>query len=317
MDFAALTAAVAESAPVVAEVVPTVPGRTLHIDGDGLAYFAGGNEDMTTSTSRSILLGKVGNMKDACGAEKVVLHLTASGSTKGDRYAVAVTKPYQGNRTNSQRPKNWAYLRNFMLESGHPDFTVKNWHDREADDGFGYIATARPNDVVGTDDKDMRMLPGLHIQWRGHALVNVPQGCFELVVDDKTYGHKFFWWQMLRGDTADNIPGLPSHPNHKRGVGEAAATALLGEASNNQEAYEAVRAAYKAYAPGNWDRLLCEQASLLWMRRDRLAHLNDWLAYLGKEIAFEDFIHEAAKEQYDRVEALKKEAHAISQAASQ
>ena len=53
------------------------------------------------------------------------------------------------------------------------------------------------------------------------------------------------------------------------------------------------------------------------MRRDRLAHLNDWLAYLGKEIAFEDFIHEAAKEQYDRVEALKKEAHAISQAASQ
>ena len=271
---------------------------------------------MTTSTSRSILLGKVGNMKDACGAEKVVLHLTASGSTKGDRYAAAVTKPYQGNRTNSQRPKNWAYLRNFMLESGHPDFTVKNWHDREADDGFGYIATARLNDVVGTDDKDMRMLPGLHIQWRGHALVNVPQGCFELVVDDKTYGHKFFWWQMLRGDTADNIPGLPSHPDWKRGVGEAGATALLGSASNNQEAYEAVRAAYKAYAPGNWDRLFCEQASLLWMRRDRLAHLNDWLAYLGKEVAFEDFIHEAAKEQYDRVEALKQEARRVQDAAT-
>lgn len=317
MDFAALTAAVAESAPVVAEVIPTVKGRTLHIDGDGLAYFAGGKEETTTSTSRSILLNKVGNMKDACGAEKVVLHLTASGSTKGDRYAVASTKPYQGNRTNSQRPKNWAYLRNFMLESGHPDFTVKNWHDREADDGFGYIASVRPDDVVGTDDKDMRMLPGLHIVWRGHALVDVPQGCFELVHDGKTYGYKFFWWQMLRGDVADNIPGLPSHPLHKRGVGEAGATALLGDASNNQEAYAAVREAYKAYSPGNWDRLFCEQASLLWMRRDRGAHLNDWLAYLSKSVKFEDFIYETAKEQHDWVEARKEEARVISQAASQ
>jgi hypothetical protein len=49
------------------------------------------------------------------------------------------------------------------------------------------------------------------------------------------------------------------------------------------------------------------------MRRDRGAHLNDWLNYLGKEVAFEDFIHEAAKEQYDRVEALKAEAKAIGE----
>ena len=317
MNLQSIADSLAAAAHVIAEVPVVVPGRRLLVDGDYLCYFAGGNEDMSTATSKAIFLRKLEAMKEAAACEKVLVMLTGEGSTKGDRMAVACTKPYQAQRAGSRRPQNWAFLRNFALHSGHPAFQVKAVHDREADDLAGYCATVWPGSALATADKDFRMIPGIHVTWQGHQIVDVPQGCFELVHDDKTYGYKFFWWQMLRGDVADNIPGLPSHPLHKRGVGEAGATALLGEASNNQEAYEAVREAYKAYSPGNWDRLFCEQASLLWMRRDRLAHLNDWLFYLSKSVNFEDFIHEAAEEQDQRVKELKEQALAISQAASQ
>ena len=314
MDITQLMNEVGDAAPVVAEVLPVIAGRTLHIDGDLLAYFAGGNESMTTSTSKAILLNKVKALKEAAQAQKVLLHMTASGSTKGDRYAVAYTKGYQEQRKSGKRPHNWEFLRNFMLESGHPAFTVKNWHDREADDGCAYIMSIRPQDAVASDDKDFRMFPGLHIVWRGHAQVVVPPGCFDLVADGNQYGDKFFWWQMLRGDTADNIPGLPAHSKHKRGVGEAGATELLGDASNNQEAYDRVVAAYQDYAPGEWDRLFCEQATLLWMRRDRMAHLSNWFAHLSQSVEFSPHILCAANEQEERVALIKKEAYAISQA---
>lgn len=288
--------------------VPVVPGRRVHIDGDMLAYQCGGNDDTEVATSRRILKSKIDLFKDASGAEGVLLHLTASGSTKGDRAAIAYTKPYQGQRK-GHRPKNWQYLRDYMAEGlAGP---VKQWFDREADDGFGFISMNCPLDVIATRDKDMRMLPGWHLNWDTYELVKVEPDQFALEAGGKLYGHK--WWavQMLWGDSADNIPGLPKHPDFMRGVGEVAAHKLLASAVDLQSAVDALANAYRAWWGDEWADRFAEQAALLWIRRTAKAPINEWLEYMpGGWYTAE--LTEAAARQETRVQALLDEAERIN-----
>lgn len=159
MDFTDIANAVGAANAIEPQGVPVVKGRRVHIDADMLAYQCGGNDETDVATSRRILKSKIDLFKDAAGAESILLHMTASGSTKGDRAVIAYTKPYQGQRK-GRRPKNWQYLRDYMADGlAGP---IKQWYDREADDGFGFISAQCHGDVIATRDKDMRMLPGLH-----------------------------------------------------------------------------------------------------------------------------------------------------------
>lgn len=301
MDFSQI-----EGVPAIEpQGVPVVPGRRVHIDADMLAYQCGGNEDTDVATSRRILKSKIDLFKDAAGAEGVLLHMTASGSTKGHRALIAYTKPYQGQRK-GHRPKNWQYLRDYMAEGlAGP---IKQWFDREADDGFGFISMNCPLDVIATRDKDMRMLPGWHLNWDTYELVKVEPDQFALEAGGKLYGHKWFWTQMLWGDAADNIPGLPKHPDFPRGVGEVAASKLLAFADDDDSAAMAVAQAYKAHYGAEWAERFCEQASLLWIRRTSQAPINEWMAYLpvGPQLKA------AGKKQIARVQALLDEAERIN-----
>lgn len=237
MDFTDIANAVGAANAIEPQGVPVVPGRRVHIDADMLAYQCGGNDETDVATSRRILNSKIALFREAAGAEGVLLHMTASGSTKGDRAVVAYTKPYQGQRKGN-RPKNWQYLRDYMAD-GHAG-TIKQWYDREADDGFGFISENCPADVIATRDKDMRMLPGWHLNWDTYELVHVPRDAFAIEAGGKLYGHKWFWTQMLWGDQADNIPGLPKHPDFPRGVGEVAAGKILAFANDDSSAAQAV-----------------------------------------------------------------------------
>ena len=301
MDFSQI-----EGVPAIEpQGVPVVPGRRVHIDADMLAYQCGGNEDTDVATSRRILKSKIDLFKDAAGAEGVLLHMTASGSTKGHRALIAYTKPYQGQRK-GHRPKNWQYLRDYMAEGlAGP---IKQWFDREADDGFGFISMNCPLDVIATRDKDMRMLPGWHLNWDTYELVKVEPDQFALEAGGKLYGHKWFWTQMLWGDAADNIPGLPKHPDFPRGVGEVAASKLLSFADDDDSAAMAVAQAYKAHYGAEWAERFCEQASLLWIRRTNQAPINEWMAYLpvGPQLKA------AGEKQLARVQALLDEAERIN-----
>ena len=301
MDFSQL-----EGVPTIEpQGVPVVPGRRVHIDADMLAYQCGGDEDTDVATSRRILKSKIDLFKDAAGAEGVLLHMTASGSTKGHRALIAYTKPYQGQRK-GHRPKNWQYLRDYMAEGlAGP---IKQWFDREADDGFGFISMNCPLDVIATRDKDMRMLPGWHLNWDTYKLIKVEPGQFALEAGGKLYGHKWFWTQMLWGDAADNIPGLPKHPDFPRGVGEVAASKLLAFADDDESAALAVAQAYKAHYGAEWAERFCEQASLLWIRRTNQAPINEWMAYfpVGPQLKA------AGEKQLARVQALLDEAERIN-----
>lgn len=305
MDFTDIANEVGTAHAIEPQGVPVVKGRRVHIDADMLAYQCGGNEDTDVATSRRILKSKIDLFKDAAGAESILLHMTASGSTKGDRAVVAYTKPYQGQRK-GHRPKNWQYLRDYMADGVAGP--IKQWYDREADDGFGFISANCPLDVIATRDKDMRMLPGWHLNWDTYELVYVPSEVFGVEHGGKLYGHKWLWTQMLWGDAADNIPGLPKHPDFPRGVGEVAASKLLAFADDDASAAQAVAQAYKAHWGDEWADRYAEQASLLWIRRTQQAPINEWAQFLpvGPQLTA------AVARMLTRVNLLKEEAACLS-----
>jgi hypothetical protein len=274
-------AAAAEASPMANGSVPVTPDRTLLVDGDGLAYYCAGNDDTEPGDARANLIRKVQSAARLVGAEKTRLLVTASGSHKGHRYAVARVKPYQGQRAGKVRPKNWEYLRN-LLEGGTLPFLTHLATGCEADDLFGYYCYSDPkNSVLYTQDKDMRMLPGMHLDWVSHRTHKVDWTmtlCREYTVahnhqpvssvfNDKQYGPRWFWLQMLQGDTADNIPGLPKYvvDGNAKPVGEVTADKLLSGAA---PACAIVAALYESYYGERWLVEMLEQAVLLWMRRD-------------------------------------------------
>lgn len=305
MDFTDIANEVGAANAIEPQGVPVVKGRRVHIDADMLAYQCGGNDETDVATSRRILKSKIDLFKDAAGAESILLHMTASGSTKGHRAVIAYTKPYQGQRK-GRRPKNWQYLRDYMADGlAGP---IKQWYDREADDGFGFISEQCPGDVIATRDKDMRMLPGLHLNWDIYELVEVRPDVFGVEHGGKLYGNRWFWTQMLWGDAADNIPGLPKHPDFLRGVGEVAAGKLLAFADDDDSAAHAVAQAYKAHWGDEWADRFVEQASLLWIRRTNQAPIAEWAAYLPVGPQLKD----AIERMHQRVGALLEEARCLS-----
>lgn len=242
------------------------------MDGDALAYYCAGNDDTPTGLARRNLADKIESAARAAGASSVQLLVTSSASHKGHRYAIARVKPYQGKRDSGRRPKNWQFLRTLIEQDPRAVIT----DTLEADDLF-HINSVRlgyENAAILTQDKDMRMVPGWHLHWENHSLIKVEPDTWELHANDKMYGRKWFWMQMLHGDTADHIPGLPKYvkPDGKQALcGEVTAGKLLAGAANEAAAAIIVGNLYHGYYGPRWGVELLEQACLLWMRRsDRL-----------------------------------------------
>lgn len=311
-DFAAAIAAAVSASPMTNNSVP-IERRVLLVDGDGLAYYCAGNDETGIGEARARLIEKVKVAQRACGAESVRILLTNSGSHKGHRYAIARVKPYQGQRVNSRRPKNWRGLRELM-ESGNVPFTIEGTSVAEADDLFGYYAYQSPDDVViYTQDKDMRMLPGRHLDWVSNRMHYVGwitnlDGTLTVnssVFNDKWYGPMWFWLQMLHGDTADYIPGLPKVElvGKLKPVGEVTAAKFL-DGVHSGELAATVAAYYATYYGERWLVEMLEQAALLWMRRvpDKW---DDCLAPGGPLAIFNDGSHGLATAWYEINERVR------------
>lgn len=156
------------------------------------------------------------------GASSYVCHTTPIGSTKGGRDDQAVQQEYQANRKGREQPEFLHAVRTFIGQelNGRPHL------DQEADDGLAQAAYGADGSVVCSKDKDLRMVPGLHLDMYTGEIVNVPTDSFghieieRKLKEDGTvkstklvgYGPKFFFAQVLMGDTADNIKGAPAVP---------------------------------------------------------------------------------------------------------
>ena len=282
-DFAKAVAAAASAAPMFSGQNAAIAGRILFSDGDGLAYYCAGNDGTDPGKARSNLIGKLEDAQRASASELSRIFLTGQGSHKGHRYAIARVKPYQGQRTGSHRPKNWAYLRSLLEGSPSPVHISETTGIAEADDLFGkYSRILKPeNVVIHTQDKDMRMVPGWHLDWDTMKMTFVAADCWEHMHNDKLYGRKWFWTQMLQGDPADYVPGLPKYITPKGTAalcGPATATKMLAECATETEARSVVFSLYRGWYPDDWQVQVLEQAILLWMRNDEKSSALNVLA---------------------------------------
>jgi 5'-3' exonuclease, N-terminal resolvase-like domain len=99
----------------------------------------------------------------------------------------------------------------------------------EADDLIGIWASecVDKDYIIVSPDKDLNNIPGLHYSPKSGIAIDVSE----------EYATKFFWTQMLTGDSTDNIPGIPR-------VGPVKAAAILDGAVGEAEFRDRVIDAY-------------------------------------------------------------------------
>ena len=247
----------------------TVPGRTLILDADFLCYQAAATvKKLATAITRFQTL--VETERFITGADSVRIHITPRGCTKCRRYDYPTAKPYQGNRENKAKPPLLEPLRDAIQNHRWPEyFDVLAWKDREADDGM-MMDAFRLGDaaVTRSDDKDLRITPGPYWEAKLGKLDVIPDR-FGWIKDDYTeggqmkvvgHGTKFFWAQMLMGDTADNVRGIQTLEGKL--CGPAGALAYLLPFKDEGQAANAI---LQAYADIQQDPLA--EAQCLWLRR--------------------------------------------------
>jgi len=284
-------------------VIPVVKDRTVHIDGDFLAYMVAYDNTKSLKEMEKSCDFKAEKIRLMCGAEHVVIHLTPKESNKGHRKTIALLREYQINRKGKIRPKFLHIVRAYMHEA-HGGIQHVNC---EADDGMAMaqykaIAEGKRNlSVIATKDKDLTMVPGLQVDWDTGVITDTKDDFGYIRLDDskstkkiRGRGTKMFWAQMLTGDAADNISGLPMCCNLQylprgkyKSIGPVLAYEVLKDITSDKEAFRVVRSLYNMYNAAankkdsgmppftNWrdgtpitaGQALVSEAQLLWMRR--------------------------------------------------
>lgn len=214
------------------------------------------------------------SIQTACNtSEQPQLYFT-SGPTF--RFDIAKKKPYKGQRK-EHKPWHYNNLTAFIkYELGAIEVTGIEADDQLAID---HVAS-NGSTIVCSRDKDLRQLPGWSYSWElgrqpsfGPELIT-KEGWLKLSPKrDKIVGTglAFFYSQVLTGDTADNIPGLPN-------TGPVAAFELL-QGRTPAEQLRAVNKAYFDYYGKQedpqwadthwplWEREVTEQGRLCWLVR--------------------------------------------------
>lgn len=184
------------------------------------------------------------------------------------REVIAVTKPYKGTRKPT-KPFHFDNIFEFLMSEYE---CILSTGGLEADDEmsiYQYARRKQEDTIICSRDKDLRITPGWQFGWEcgkqpsfGPELID-NKGWLKLDNrgEVKGAGLKFFFYQMLVGDTVDNIPGCPK-------VGPVKALALLEGCHTKKDHEDAVRASYRAYYGDGYMEKLEEQSKLLWMVRE-------------------------------------------------
>ena len=152
--------------------------------------------------------------------QRLELFLTGKGNF---RDALAVTKPYKGNRLAMEKPIHYKAIRRYLRNR----WGAVVVDGREADDEVAIISASLNYDpeqvVIVSQDKDLLTVPGLLYNYRKREMRYVTPK--EALVS--------FYRQMLTGDAVDNIGGCYR-------VGETKAKTLIHEGLTEYEMYKTV-----------------------------------------------------------------------------
>ena len=207
---------------------------------------------------------KLNDILTACGATEYCGYLTGIGNFRDE---VAVTKPYKGNRDKLHKPVHYQAIRDYLV-SHHGGIIVDGM---EADDALAIEQwnnykqieliknKGRENDpkfknwtqtIICTIDKDLDQIPGWHYNWNKKE---------KYWIDEKQ-GLYNFYYQMLVGDSVDNIIGV-------YGCGPKTAEKLLKDCKTEQEMFEVVWKEYERESGTQAETIMQEMADLLYIRK--------------------------------------------------
>lgn len=247
-----------------------VAGRTLIMDGDGPAYRAAATSARLDTAIRKYQTAMLTEMF-LTQSQYLTVHLTSSDCKKNNRGTILSAKPYQGQRSGKAKPSLLEPLRQAMAQPMHwlPDWDVQFHRDVEADDAMITQSYQLKDDgVVWSDDKDLCLTPYLYWDQELGIIERLENPVGYLV---KKYtpagalkiwgrGVKFFWCQMLMGDSADNVVGIKKLDG--RLCGKDGAYQALKDLNTEAELSNFVVSAYKR----SGQNVLAE-AWLLWLLR--------------------------------------------------
>jgi len=194
------------------------------IDGDVLVYMAIWNTE-SLEEAKSKFLGQVDDVLNSLFTRDYVMAIGGP-----DNFRVDLFPGYKGNRKKAKdnRPewfddlKSWASKLEGSVESDNceADDLVRVWA-LECD-------KAGINRTVVSVDKDLHCIPGTHYNPRKKEIYQICQ----------EYAERFYWQQVLTGDSVDAIPGLWK-------VGPVKAKKILADAYTHKEMRDAVCRAYR------------------------------------------------------------------------
>lgn len=160
------------------------------------------------------------------------------------RYEIAKSHPYKGNRKDKEKPIHLSFARQYLTE----EWGAVTIEEAEADDAIATAAVENADEsVIVSVDKDFNTVP----VWKYNFVTDTWR------YDTEWTALKYFYGQVLTGDSADNIVGLYR-------VGPKTADKILADCKTEQDLYETCLKAYD----GDVDRVI-ENARLLHLQRYR------------------------------------------------
>jgi len=290
-----------------------VQGRHVLIDADVIAYLGSqGCDEMPLNAALAKMKQRWNQVLVETRAESYTGFLTGKNNF---RDSIATLQRYKGNRYdkfgNRIKPQPiWLQeCRQELIEV----YGCILCEGQEADDALGIESARRspgdaehPTTIISSIDKDLGINPGCHHNMTSGLMTWVDrEGA--IWIDEKIHkvtgktvkkfrgnGMHFFWAQMLMGDNADWIKGLPKVGDkpkaefsipRKGNCGEMTAWAILKDAVTEEDMQDRVWFCYKDYwmshSYKHWrtdrefpagiitaKKQFIEQGRLLWMRRE-------------------------------------------------
>lgn len=175
----------------------------------------------------------------AVGADSYQVWLS---DKRENNFRRAIYPDYKANRTQPD-PVHLSALKQHLFDKWQANLA----EGAEADDGLGIEQTKAEfgSTIICSIDKDLKQIPGRHYNFVKQEFDDV----------DEVDGMRWFYKQMLIGDTSDNIKGVA-------GIGKVKAGKLLDHINDEPTLYELVANAY-----GSERERMMQVAQVLWIRR--------------------------------------------------
>ena len=253
------------------------PGKML-VDGDNLVWRTGWIEDerIARAQTKYVLESWIALL----GVQKYQVFL---GDLCRSNFRYTVDPDYKKSRKGKPRPPSENKVREYLIQH-HGALVVKGV---EVDDALGIEQDkVGGSTIIASNDKDLAMIPGWHFDTDFHRQVNYKDSVrirkeykkkpTMFVTDpgilslrDKgtrkvLLGTGFTWFccQLLLGDSADDIKGIPK-------MGDVRVYEYLKDYKTKPELITAVWQLYKNHYQDQAKAQMMKNSRLLWIKRER------------------------------------------------